>query len=239
MMALRIFCYNAVTSFTHSLMEENHKHGNVEDEVYKKHFRVSIFGSARIKPGDEQYKQVFELAKAIGAKGHDIVTGGGPGMMEAANAGHRAGDVTDVADSIGLTIKLQFEEKGNRHLDLQKHFEKFSNRLDHFMALSNVVVVTPGGIGTCLELFYTWQLTQVKHICSMPIILLGEMWEDLIKWVKEGPLAAELISQKDMANIYVVKDNQEAIKIINNCHEVYKKEQENYCFNYLKYPLDK
>ncbi len=89
-------------------------------------FRVTIFGSARLKPEDEIYQMVFDLAKEIGKKGFDIVTGGGPGLMEAANAGHAAGDKEEKADNIGLTIQLPWEAHGNKHLELKKHFNKFS-----------------------------------------------------------------------------------------------------------------
>ena len=90
--------------------------------------------------------------------------------MEAANAGHAEGDKDEKADNIGLTIQLPWEAHGNKHLELKKHFNKFSGRLDHFMALSRAVIVAPGGIGTCLEFFYALQLVQVKHIKPVPII---------------------------------------------------------------------
>lgn len=220
-------------------MDEKNSTQQLDDEILKKHFRVAIFGSARISENDEQYQQVFKLAQMIGAKGFDIVTGGGPGLMEAANAGHQTGDVIDRADSIGLTIKLTTEERANMHLDLHQHFETFSKRLDRFMMLSNVVVVMPGGVGTCLELFYTWQLTQVRHICSMPIILFGDMWRKLVQWLEKGPVAAGLISKDDLSNIYVVKDSRETMNIINNCAEIFQHDQKNYCVNYKKYPLDR
>lgn len=208
-----------------------------EEEIHKKEFRVSIFGSARIKEEDEEYKQVFDLAKRIGAMGYDIITGGGPGLMEAGNKGHMEGDAENKAHSIGITIKLPHEASANEHLELKKHFDKFSDRLDHFMVLSSVVVVMPGGVGTCLEFFYSWQLSQVKHICAMPIILVGDMWHELMEWVKKYPLADGLISKEDLNNIYQAKNNDEAMEIITNASEVFKKEGDNYCFNFLKYKL--
>lgn len=215
-----------------------HEHNNgLQNENYKKHFRVTIFGSARIKPETERYKQVYELAFEIGKSGFDIVTGGGPGLMEAANAGHRAGDQADVADSIGITVKLPFEESHNKHLDLKKHFQRFSDRLDQFMVLSNVVVVTPGGVGTCLEFFYTWQLMQVKHICAIPIILVGDMWRKLIDWVIDEPLHKGFISSSDMHNIYCVQNNDQAMEIIQKANEMYLEAGDDYCFNFEKYKL--
>ena len=186
----------------------------MQEELAKNDFRVAIFGSARTKKEDKVYKRVFALAKKIGEENFDVITGGGPGLMEAANAGHEAGDPKHTSDNIGLTIQLPFEAKGNKFLEKRKHFHKFSGRLDHFMALSNAFVIMPGGIGTCLELFYSWQLVQVKHLNPVPIIVFGEMWEKLIDWVKEYPLEKGLISAGDLDNIYIVKSIDEAMDII-------------------------
>ncbi len=216
----------------------NSKSKTVEDELKIDQFRVSVFGSARIQENDKVYKQVKDLSKMIGEQGFDIVTGGGPGLMSAANLGHEEGDRKNKADSIGLTIRLPWETDDNKHLEIKKHFNRFSDRLDNFMALSNVVVVTPGGIGTCLELFYTWQLIQVRHICPIPVILIGDMWKELINWVKAYPLKKGLISPEDMNCIYVVKDNKEAMKIIMKANEVYKKHDGDYCSNINLYKLD-
>lgn len=193
------------------------------DSELKKHdFRVAIFGSARIQPKDKVYKFVYNLAKQIGKHRFDLLTGGGPGLMEAANAGHAEGDPNKNSDNIGLAIALPWEAKENKHLEIKRHFNKFSKRLDHFMALSNVVVVTPGGIGTCLELFYTWQLIQVRHINPVPIILVGKMWEELIKWVKKYPLKENLISPHDMDPIHIAKDSRHAMKIIMETYHGFK-----------------
>lgn len=187
---------------------------SMKEELKKQDFRVAIFGSARLKKNDKVYKQVFQLAKEIGKHKFDVVTGGGPGLMEAANAGHEAGDKGKKADSIGLVIKLPWESRGNKHLEIKEEFAKFSKRLDAFMALSKVAIIMPGGIGTCLELFYAWQLIQVKHIKPIPMILVGKMWEELIKWIKKYPLKKGLISKKDLDNIHIAKDNKAAMKII-------------------------
>ena len=137
------------------------------------HYRVAIFGSARTKEGDPKYQEVFEISKGLAAAGFDIVTGGGPGIMLAANAEHQS--VPSDGHSIGLNIKLPFEQEANKFLDIKKGFDRFSGRLDTFMALSDAVIVAPGGIGTLLELFYSWQLIQVQHVCETPIILYGKM----------------------------------------------------------------
>lgn len=214
------------------------KNHSLSRELKKNEFRVTIFGSARLKPNEKTYKQVFHLAKEVGKHGIDIVTGGGPGLMEAANAGHDAGDTRHKSDSIGLIIRLPWEAKKNKHLEIKKKFNKFSKRLDNFMALSSAVVIMPGGIGTCLELFYTWQLTQVKHMPAIPIILVGKMWEELINWTKKYPIKQGLISPEDTDNIYIAKSNKEALKIILNARTVYLKEKHEYRNNVIKYKLD-
>lgn len=192
------------------MSEQNHR---VDREIKEKHFRVTIFGSARIQKDDEIFKQVFELAQEIGRHNFDVVTGGGPGLMDAANAGHQAGSPENSSHSIGLPIQLEMES-ANRHLDIRTHFKRFSDRLNHFMELSNVVVVMPGGVGTCLEFFYTWQLIQVKHIKPIPVILFGEMWENLIDWLRKWPLKNGLISSEEFASIHIAKNNDEALKMI-------------------------
>jgi len=209
----------------------------IEDELKKDDFRVAIFGSARTKKNSKLYKQVYQLGKMVGEANIDIITGGGPGSMEAANAGHNAGDKTGELDSIGLTIKLPWEAKLNKYVEIEEHFNTFSNRLDHFMLLSSVVVITPGGVGTALELFYTWQLIQVQHICPIPVILVGKMWKDLIKWVKKHPLKKGLISPKDMKSIHIAKNNKEAIKLIKKAQTIWKKEGDKYCTNIKRYKL--
>jgi hypothetical protein len=154
--------------------------------------------------------------------GIDIVTGGGPGLMEAANAGHAAGDSGNEAQSIGLTVRLPFESNGNQYLELEKHFDKFSNRLDTFVSISHAVVIMLGGIGTCLEFFYVWQLIQVKHIYQMPIILIGEQWETLLDWIIKYPLKSKLLNKEDLDFIHVVKNNEEAAAIIKKHYAAYR-----------------
>lgn len=193
-------------------------------ELKKCDFGVAVFGSARVKMNKKIYKQVYGLARLIGKSGYDLITGGGPGLMEAASSGHAEGDQLRRADMIGLTIKLPFEQSVSQYLELRKDFSTFSSRLEHFMALSNVLVVTQGGIGTMLELFYTWQLLQVHHIDFKPIILVGPMWVKLIDWMKKYMLREGLVSNDDFRFLYLVNNNREAMKIINQYHEEYVKE---------------
>ncbi|RZA12087.1 MAG: LOG family protein, partial [Proteobacteria bacterium] len=143
-------------------------------------------------------------------KGVDIVTGGGPGLMEAANLGAKEG--SNNSRSFGLHIELPFETDTNLHLDVKYHHRRFSSRLDEFMRISHAVVVTPGGIGTLLELFYTWQLMQVNHIPQRPLILLGSMWEPLLKWMEDYPLKRSLMDQKDFNSIILVRSVDEVVE---------------------------
>ena len=201
------------------------------------HFRVTIFGSARIKKGDSKYRMIYRLARMIGKEGMDVVTGGGPGMMNAASSGHRAGRKDPSAHSIGLNIWLPTEQKLNKHLDVKKEFHQFSKRLDNFMQLSNVVVVSPGGIGTLLEFFYTWQLVQVKHICDIPIILLGDQWKGLIKWLEKEPLKNKFFGVDDLNLLFHADDCEDAIKMIDEAFKNYKEGTKDFCLNYKKYKL--
>ena len=176
-------------------------------------YRVSIFGSARIKPDTKEYKGVYTLAKELAENGADIVTGGGPGLMEAANAGAKEGS-SSKSKSFGIRIDLPFEATPNDHLDIKFYHKRFSSRLDEFMRISHAVVVTPGGIGTLLELLYTWQLIQVNHISARPIILVGDMWNGFFDWIKSEPLKAQLLDKSDLDNIIIVKNVHEVTKLL-------------------------
>lgn len=198
---------------------------NIHQELERNDFRVAIFGSARIKKGDNVYQQVHDLAYLIGSKQYSIITGGGPGLMQAANEGHSAGDVSNKAESIGLTIQLPNEQFTNEYVEFRKHFKRFAERLETFALLANVFVVTTGGIGTMLELFYMWQLVQVKDIPFKPIILIGEMWERLIYWVIDYALHDNLISSTDFDYIYIVKNNEEAIELIDKFNKQFQQYQ--------------
>ena len=209
----------------------------LKKEAKEKHFRVAVFGSARIKKNGLEYKLIYKLAKMVAAENIDIVTGGGQGLMAAASSGHHAGRKNRKVHSIGLNIKLPMEQKFNGHLDIKKEFSRFSERLDNFMQLSNAVVVAPGGVGTLLEFLYTWQLMQVKQICNVPIILLGEMWIDLINWVKKWPLKNELLNKEDVELLFLAKDSKEAFNIIQEAYSAYKIKDAKFCLNYEKYKI--
>jgi hypothetical protein len=105
------------------------------------------------------------------------------------------------------------------------------------MVLSNAVVVAPGGVGTLLEFAYTWQLIQVKHICNIPIILLGDMWSEFLKWIEKYPLKKGFIAKKDLIRIFIAKDSFEAFRIIKRFYEGYE-EGADLCFNFKKYKVE-
>ncbi|NDC36754.1 MAG: LOG family protein [Proteobacteria bacterium] len=185
-------------------------------------FRCCIFGSARIKPDTKAYNEVFTLARLLAWEGIDILTGGGPGLMEAANKGAKLGQQEKQSKtlSFGISIQLEFEPVPNSHLDVKRHHQRFSSRLDDFMRLSNCIVCTPGGIGTLLELFFAWQLIQVKHMEPRPIILLDkEYWSGIISWMKSMPNQRGLMSLKDFDCLHIVDTPEEAFEIVSATHQ--------------------
>jgi len=202
---------------------------NIRKAKLKNHFRVAIFGSARIKKGDKTYKLVYNLAKLIGKEGMDVVTGGGPGLMDAASQGHYSGDKNNKARSIGLTIHLPREQRDSYHLEIKKEFHQFSKRLDNFMYLSNAVVVAPGGVGTLLEFLYAWQLVQVHKVKEIPIILLGDHWHELLDWIKRNPVKHKLIGVNELEPVFCVKTAEDAMRIIRQARDAYKLGDKDIC----------
>lgn len=190
-----------------------------------KFYRTCIFGSARIKADTKLYKDVSNLARYLAWEGIDVLTGGGPGLMEAANHGAAFGrqERKTRSMSYGLSIELPFEPDANMHLDVKRHHHKFSSRLDDFMRLSHSIVVTPGGIGTVLELFFAWQLIQVKHIETRPIVLLDkEFWNGLLDWMNNFPLGRKLVSPGDFDVIKIVDTPEEAAELIVADHRQFR-----------------
>lgn len=203
------------------------------------HFRVSIFGSSKIEHDDEIYKKVYHLAMQLAEHDIDVITGGGAGLMRAANEGHQVGaeNAGNGAHSIGIGVHLPWNQKFNGAVKYKEKFSKFSRRLDKFMHFSNAVIVTPGGLGTMLELFYTWQLVQVHHICDTPIILMGDQWGGLLKWVKESPLKNGYLEERDYRLVYHVKNEKEAMHIITEAQKHFKKGGKDFCLNYEMYRI--
>ena len=182
------------------------------------HYRVSIFGSSRIRRGDPIYEEVKKLSTELARLGVDIVTGGGPGLMEAANAGAVEGQIESKSRSFGLAIHLPTEETANPFVDKVFRHRTFFSRLHHFIRLSSAFIVFPGGIGTALELFMVWQLLQVKHMKEHPLILVGTMWPGLIDWMRATMVERGLVSPPDFDVIKVVGSSDEAIPIIRESH---------------------
>ena len=197
-----------------------------DERKKRKRFHVVIFGSARIKKGDPWWNTIYDLAKRIAEEDMDVVTGGGPGLMDAASEGHYTGDTNKNAQSIGLQIILPKRQRDSEHLDIKKEFSRFSERLDNFIELANVVVVAPGGVGTILELFYTWQLMQVKMIHNIPIILLGDMWLEFFDWMRKMLLENKFIEQNDLDLLFLVNNIEDAHSIIKKTYEKFKNENE-------------
>jgi uncharacterized protein (TIGR00730 family) len=179
-----------------------------------KWFRVAIFGSSRIAKGDELYKEARSLATQLTRLGCDIVTGGGPGLMEAANEGAQRGDLTGKTRSYGLHIELPFEYEPNRYIDRLTLHRTFFSRLHHFVRLSYAYTVLPGGVGTSLEAFMIWQLLQVKFLQDRPLILIGDMWHGLLRWMKKEMVPRSLVNEEDLHLVHIVSSSEEAVEII-------------------------
>jgi uncharacterized protein (TIGR00730 family) len=196
-------------------------------EAEDTNYRVCIFGSARLSPADPIYERVFRLARALAEEGMDVVTGGGPGLMEAANAGVRTACAA-AARSYGLPLDLPgLKEPPNRHLDIKSMHRRFSSRLDEFVRLSHAVVVAPGGVGTLLELMYVWQLLQLEMVAPRPIVLLGRaFWQGFLDWGGSQQLAGGYTSRKDYEAIRLADTPEEALAILQPHHAAYRPSSE-------------
>ena len=183
-------------------------------------YRVTVFGSARAKPGSFVYEEVKRVATALAEMGCDIITGGGPGLMQAANEGAIAAKSPERHCSVGIRVDLPFEQGGNPFVNQMFEHKTFFTRLHHFVLASDAFVITPGGIGTVLELSMVWQLLQVKHVQDAPLILVGKMWADLVNWAKDHLLASEppLASPQDLEIPICVDSGDQAIELIRERH---------------------
>src|ERR1043166_196732 len=142
----------------------------------RERYRVTIFGSARAQPGTYVYDEVKRVAAALAQMDCDIITGGGPGLMQAANEGAAAVNAPERNRSVGIRVDLPFEQEANPFVEQAFEHKTFFTRLHHFVLTSAGFVVAPGGIGTGLELTMIWQLLQVRHVHDVPLILVGKMW---------------------------------------------------------------
>jgi len=185
---------------------------------HRERYRVTIFGSARAKPGTIAYEETKRAAKALAALGCDIITGGGPGLMQAANEGVGA---ADGSQSVGIRVDLPFEQEVNPFVGLSYEHRTFFTRLHHFVLASDAFIVAPGGIGTVLETMMIWQLLQVRHLKQTPLILVGKLWPGLVEWVRTSMLSFEtpLINDEDVNIPICVANADEAIAIIRRHRE--------------------
>ena len=172
---------------------------------------VSIFGSARTRPGDPEYERAREAARMLGEAGFAIITGGGPGIMEAANRGAREAGVP----SIGLDIELPHEQFQNDWVDLPLVFHYFFTRKVMFVRYASAFVVFPGGFGTLDELFEAATLRQTRKIRHFPILLVErDYWQGLVDWLSGPVLAGGKIEPHDVERLHVTDDFAEVLAIV-------------------------
>ena len=181
---------------------------------------VTIFGSARVKAGHPYYKTAEEIAFRLVQHGYGVVTGGGPGIMEAGNRGaNRAG-----GKSVGLNIYLPHEQKGNPYIDADKliTFDYFFVRKVMFVKYSQGFIVMPGGFGTIDELSEALTLIQTKKIGRFPIVLVGKkFWSGMIDWVKKVLLEEKMIHEEDLNLFSIVDKPEDAVKVIDEFYARY------------------
>jgi uncharacterized protein (TIGR00730 family) len=183
----------------------------------RERYRVAIFGSARAQPGTFVYEEVKRVAAAFASMGCDIVTGGGPGLMQAANEGAR---IAGAPGSMGIRVELPFEQHANPFVEQAFEHETFFTRLHHFVIASDAFVVVPGGIGTVLETLMIWQLLQVRHVRGVPLVLVGKMWKGLVEWARVSMLDPRLAlaNAEDLEIPQCVDSADEAIALIRDQH---------------------
>jgi uncharacterized protein (TIGR00730 family) len=182
----------------------------------RQNYRVTIFGSARLKPGTAAYNGVKKLAVELTRMGCDIISGGGPGLMQAANEGAHSVHPKAHKRSVGIRIALPFEQEVNPFVGQAYEHRTFFSRLHHFMIVSDAFVVVPGGIGTLLELSLAWQLLQVRKLYNTPLILVGKMWPELVEWGRRSMLQKgnELASEIDFTIPHCVNTIDECLALI-------------------------
>lgn len=190
-------------------------------------YRVTIFGSARAERGTFPYDETRRAAKALAEIGCDIVTGGGPGLMQAANEGAAEAGAPERNQSIGIRVDLPFEQGANPFVEQVFEHRTFFTRLHHFVLVSDAFIVAPGGIGTVLETMMIWQLLQVRQLHDTPLILVGEMWSSLVQWARAQMLDPRLpvVNVEDLSIPRCVATADEAIAIIREHHDRWRRGQ--------------
>lgn len=176
---------------------------------------VSVFGSARTKPGSPFYEMGVEVGRKLAEAGVAVITGGGPGSMEAANRGAVEGNGV----SVGLGIELPFEQGLNQWVDLGINFRYFFARKTMFVKYAQGFIVLPGGLGTLDELFEAMVLVQTQKVTSFPIVLLStSFWGPMIEWIKGTLVAEGMVSEKDLDLVQVVDSPEEAVSLVLHGH---------------------
>ncbi|HLX39652.1 MAG TPA: TIGR00730 family Rossman fold protein [Ktedonobacteraceae bacterium] len=186
---------------------------------------VAIFGSARVKPEDAAYEAAVETARLLAEAGFGIITGGGPGIMEAGNKGAQVGENT----SIGCNIELPFEQKSNPFLDISLDFHYFFVRKTMFVKYAEAFIIFPGGFGTMDELFEALTLIQTRKVSHFPVILYdSHYWQGLLDWIHNTMLVSGKVSAEDEALLRVCDDPKEICKIVIEAYQgSYHQEREN------------
>jgi hypothetical protein len=181
----------------------------------RQNYRVTIFGSARLKPATPAYNAVKKLAAELTKMGCDIISGGGPGLMQAANEGAHSIEKA-MHRSVGIRVELPFEQEVNPFVGHAYEHRTFFSRLHHFMIVSDAFIVVPGGIGTLLEMSLAWQLLQVRKLYNTPLIVVGKMWAELVEWGRRSMLRKgnELASDIDFTIPDCVNTIDECVALI-------------------------
>jgi hypothetical protein len=177
---------------------------------------VTIFGSSRMGPGTYYYEKAYELGRRLSDEGFAVITGGGPGIMEAANKGAKEGK----SKSVGLNIEMPREQKANMHQDISLSFRYFFVRKLMFVKYAMAFIIFPGGFGTLDETFEALTLSQTKKIAPFPIILFGsDYWDGLVRWFKETLIRHGTIDPDDLELFTIVDDVEDVCDIIRASRE--------------------
>ena len=172
---------------------------------------VTIFGSARVRPGDETYEKTYQIARKLALNGFHIITGGGPGVMEAGNKGAKEGG----AKSVGLNIRLPLEQSPNPFATLRLDFQYFFVRKVMFVKYAQAYIGMPGGFGTMDEIFEALTLIQTRRIKPFPVILVGKQyWTGLLDWIRDALLQGGYISPEDLDIVTLLDDPDEVVHTI-------------------------
>src|SRR5262245_43985384 len=191
-------------------------------------YRVTIFGSARVPKDHWVYAAVRDVAAELTRMDCDVITGGGPGLMQAANEGSKLADPDHTQRSVGIRVELPFEQEVNAFVTQAFEHRTFFTRLHQFVLMSDAFVVVPGGIGTVLETMMVWQLLQVNKLHNTPLIMAGKMYAELVAWCRTYMLRPDfpLASAPDMDIPVCVEDGPAIVKVLRDHHARWLKAQE-------------